>query len=202
MSLGGIHNMKGSKMVDPVKAAKKKEKKKRELSQNLALMTPFLMFSGAGRFMLNAENKRKIIKMAQIQEFVLHTVAIGGLISYNMEQDIVKNEDLELFMTIAFIGSASFSLIELVYYYCMKVKGVNVEIDRKTQKPHANQKFVRGYGFCSVVMAALAIGVGFSAFDEQGCLDRWFVHDENICTSCTLYFGEECLDCTSSAKCD
>ena len=52
---------KGTK--DPVKAAKKLERKKKEHAQRLLIMMPLLMFSGAGRLMLSAENKRSLIKM-------------------------------------------------------------------------------------------------------------------------------------------
>ena len=56
---------KGGKVIlDPVKAAKKQEKKKRDMAQQLAWMTPFFMYTGAGRFLLTADNKRKIIKIS------------------------------------------------------------------------------------------------------------------------------------------
>ena len=99
------------------------------------------------------------------------------------------------------MASAFLSLIELVYFYCQKVQGVNLEFNTKTMKPFARNKFVRGYGFCSIFFAIGVIIIGFYAFDDQGCLDLWFVDEENLCKSCTLYFGAECLDCEDASKC-
>jgi len=45
---------------DPAKAALKTKEK----TQKQVILMPFFMYSGAGRFMLTAENKRSIIKLA------------------------------------------------------------------------------------------------------------------------------------------
>ena len=94
------------------------------------------------------------------------------------------------------------SLVEIVYFYCAKIQNDNPEIEMKTQKPRASQKFVRGFGFCTILCTVGAIIGGFRAFPEQSCLDNWFVEDEHICKSCTLHFGQECISCSSSDKCD
>ena len=52
------------------------------------LMTPFLIVSGAGRFLLTPDHKRSIIKLAQLQELVLHTIPLSALIQYNNTQEI------------------------------------------------------------------------------------------------------------------
>lgn len=111
------------------------------------------------------------------------------------------DEDFFMVAKIIFITSASLTLIEIVYFYCSKVQGKNIEVDGKTNKPHAKNKFVRGFGFLSVILAAIAIIIGFNSFDEQGCLEKWFIDEENLCKSCTLHFGVECLDCQDSTKC-
>ena len=56
-------------------------------------MMPFMMYAGTGRLMLTADNKRKIIKISQVQEFFLHTLPLGGLIMYNNMQEVVHSED-------------------------------------------------------------------------------------------------------------
>ena len=90
------------------------------------------MYTGAGRFMLNADNKRKIIKISQVQEFVLHTIPIPCLIYYNNEQEHLHNEDLETVQRIFFGALLLFTLIEIVYFYCAKIQGDNPEVDVKT----------------------------------------------------------------------
>jgi len=117
---------------DPEKAAIKLEKKAKEKAKTLAMMMPFMMYAGAGRFMLTVDNKRKIIKIAQVQEFFLHTLPLGGLMAYNNMQDVVFNEDIKSASNIFFSASAALSLIEIVYLYCKKVQGVNLEVDLKT----------------------------------------------------------------------
>ena len=44
-----------------------------------------------------------------------------------------------------------------------------------TAKPRVKKRFVRSFGFCSVVLLGVAILVGIYGFTEQGCLDRMFV---------------------------
>ena len=78
---------------DPIQAAKKAEKKKKEHARRQANMMPFMMYAGTGRLMLTADNKRKIIKISQVQEFFLHTLPLGGLIMYNNMQEVVHSED-------------------------------------------------------------------------------------------------------------
>ena len=80
--------------------------------------------------------------------------------AYNNMQEVVHDEDYELAFRILFIASASLSLIEIIYFYCMKVQNVNLEMDTKTQKPRAKNKFVRGFGFCSIILCVTAILVG------------------------------------------
>ena len=53
-----------------------------------------------------------------------------------------------------------------------------------------------------MVLVVAAVIIGFNVFDEQGCQQNWFVEDENICKSCTVHFGDECLLCTDSSKCE
>lgn len=113
----------------------------------------------------------------------------------------MHNEDLETYAELTFIASAALTLIEIVYFYFMKVKGINLEVNVTTGKPRAKNKFVRGFGFCTVLFAAIAVITGIYSYDDQGCLDKWFVDETNLCKSCTLFFGEECLDCADSTKC-
>ena len=94
------------------------------------------------------------------------------------------------------------NLIEIVVFYCYKVTGSNIELDAKQVQPRTSHQMVTCFGFISIILAAIAITIGLSSFDEQKCLERWFVDDDVLCKNCTLYFGAECLDCTSSAKCD
>jgi len=98
--------------------------------------------------------------------------------------------------------SIGLTFVEMVYFYCKKVRGEHSEVSEKTGKPRVNKRGVRCLGFCSVVLTVLAIALGVTQFEDQGCLERWFVDKERNCKSCTLYFGEECLGCASSAKCD
>ena len=51
-------------------------------------MMPFLIYAGAGRQMLTFDNKRRIIKISQVQELILHTLPVGGLIVYNNTKEI------------------------------------------------------------------------------------------------------------------
>ena len=92
-------------------------------------MLPFMIYAGAGRYMLTFDGKRKYIKIAQIQEIVLHTIPLGCLIWYNNRQEIKYSDDLYLAMQIFFTLSFFSTLIELVFYYFMKVAHVDLEIN-------------------------------------------------------------------------
>ena len=99
------------------------------------------------------------------------------------------DESLKLATRIVFSASLILTLIEIIYFYCQKVRGENLEVDTRTQKPFLSESFARGFGFLMVILTAAAVIVGLSSFDEQGCQDIWFVDEENICKSCQLYFG-------------
>ena len=59
---------------------------------------------------------------------------------------------------------------------------------------------VKLIGYVSILLAICAIITGLLVFEEQKCLDRWFIDDNNvICKDCSVYFGQECLSCNSTA---
>ena len=120
---------------------------------------------------------------------------------YNNTQEIVHDEDFEIAANILFRASGLLALIEIIAFYCSKVQGTNLEINAKTMKPRIKNKFVRGFGFLTVILTATAVIIGLNAFNELGCKENWFVEDENICKSCTTHFGDECLLCTDSNSC-
>ena len=110
---------------------KKKEKKRQDINQEMILMLPFMIYAGAGRYMLTFDGKRRYIKIAQIQELILHTIPLGCLVWYNNKQEIAYSDDLYLAMQITFTMSFFLTLIEVVCYYFMKVTNVNLEINAK-----------------------------------------------------------------------
>lgn len=95
-------------------------------------MLPLMMYAGSARALLTFDNKRKFIKVAQMQELILHTVPMCALIWYNNTTMISYNEDLFNTMKVLFILSSSFNLIEVVFFYYNKVSGKNLEVDLKT----------------------------------------------------------------------
>ena len=52
----------------------------------LFLLLP-AMYAGSGRHLMTQNGKRSIIKVAQVQEFILHTLPLGALIFYNSSLD-------------------------------------------------------------------------------------------------------------------
>ena len=54
----------------------------------MLIMMPFLIYAGAGRLLLTPDGKRNIIKMSQLQEIILHTGPIAGLITYNSSKEV------------------------------------------------------------------------------------------------------------------
>ena len=181
---------------------KKKEKKRQDINQEMILMLPFMIYAGAGRFMLTFDGKRKYIKIAQIQELVLHTIPLACIVWYNNRQEIVYDEDLRQAMQITFTASFFLTMIELVCYYFMKVANVNLEIDDHHKLPYVASGTAKVIGILSVLVAIGAVVLGTQAFNEQNCKDLWFVHDDNICKDCVVYFGPECTACTNSTACD
>ena len=104
-----------------LKEEKKKEVKRSDSNQTMTVLLAFFMYAGAARLMLTFDNKRKYIKIAQVQELVLHTIPIGALIWYNNTTDIQYSEEVDLAVKITFIASLSLTLAETVYFYVSKV---------------------------------------------------------------------------------
>ena len=96
----------------------------------------------------------------------MHTLPVAGLIEYNNTRDIPHNETLEHVIKAAFRLCALLTIIEMCFFYCSKATGVNPEINQQTNKPHAKNKFVRGFGFCSILLTAVAVVVGVFAFKD------------------------------------
>lgn len=46
-------------------------------------MLPLMMYAGSARALLTFDNKRKFIKVAQMQELILHTAPMCALIWFN-----------------------------------------------------------------------------------------------------------------------
>ena len=120
-----------------------------------------MIYAGAGRHMLTFDNKSKFIKVAQIQELILHTIPLGALIWYNNTTDIVYDEDLDLMAKIVFMMSLVFNLGEIVTFYFFKVTGDNIELTKELpRRPRTSNYFVRIIGFCSIMLAGVAITIG------------------------------------------
>lgn len=181
---------------------KKKEKKRQNINQEMIMMLPFMIYAGSGRYMLTFDGKRKYIKIAQIQELVLHTIPLGCLVWYNNKQEIEYSDDLYLAMQITFTMLFFSTLAELVCFYFMKVAHIDIEINDQYKKPYVSSGTMKAIGIGSVLVAIGAVVLGTQAFNEQNCKDLWFVHDDNICKDCIVYFGNECTACTNSTQCD
>ena len=105
------------------KKLKKMEKKRVRLNNQQIFLLPVFMYAGAGRHMVSFDNKRKYVKMSQIQELILHTLPLGALIWYNNTTDIEYDETLFLVTQIVFIASITLNLIEIVAFYIYKAAG-------------------------------------------------------------------------------
>lgn len=158
----------------------------------MLLMMPFLIYSGAGRMLLTVENKRKVIKVSQLQELFFHTVPIGGLIAYNNSTDIEYDETLDLLTKISFGALCFLTLIEIIAFYSMKAKGKNPEIVKKTGKPRVGTNSAQRIGIISVLLCIVAIVVGIFAFSEQNCGSTWFLSNDYLCKDCSLLLGSQC----------
>lgn len=64
-------------------------------------------------------------------------------------------------MKVVFLLSCSFNLIEVVYFYCNKAAGKNLEVNLKTGKPRMGHGTVQLFSFCSVSLAVTAICLGW-----------------------------------------
>lgn len=104
----------------------------------MLLMMPFFIYSGAGRLLITVDNKRKYIKVSQMQELILHTIPIGALIAYNNTTDIEYSDTLDILTKLSFGALCLFTFIEIIAFYVLKVKGKNPEIAKKTGKPRVN----------------------------------------------------------------
>ena len=142
------------------KMEKKKEKKRQDINQEMILMLPFMIYAGAGRFMLTFDGKRKYIKIAQIQELVLHTIPLACIVWYNNRQEIVYSDDLRQAMHVSFSMSFWFTLFELVVYYFMKVANKNLEIDDYHKIPYVASGTAKIIGILSVLVAIGAVALG------------------------------------------
>ena len=67
--------------------------------------------------MLTLDKKRSVIKISQVQELILHTLPIGGLIVYNNTKEIEYDETLDLVVRILFLMSASLTMLEILVFY-------------------------------------------------------------------------------------
>jgi len=150
-----------------IKAIKKIEKKRSSMMNEMLLMLPFMMYAGAGRHVLTFDNKRKLIKMAQIQELVLHTIPLGALIWYNNSTDIEYDETLDTMLKVVFCMSLLFNLIEIVIFYYYKVSGKNLEVNKTTGKAKAAPSLVKVIGAVLVLLTGIAVIVGTQAFNEK-----------------------------------
>ena len=111
--------------------------------------------------MLTYDNKRKFIKISQIQELILHTIPLGALIWYNNTTDIEYDDSLDTMIKVVFIMSLVFNLGEIVTFYFFKVTGNNIELTKTEPRRAKTGHFsVRMIGFCSIMLAAIAISVG------------------------------------------
>ena len=120
----------------------------------------------------------------------MHTIPLGALIWYNNTTDIVYDEDLDLMAKIVFMMSLVFNLGEIVTFYFFKVTGDNIELTKELpRRPRTSNYFVRIIGFCSIMLAGVAITIGTQAFSEKKCLDQWFIDEDVLCKDCTVYFG-------------
>ena len=81
------------------------------------MFMPFMIYSGAGRHMLTLDKKSSVIKISQVQELILHTLPIGGLIVYNNTKEIEYDETLDLVVRILFLMSASLTMLEILVFY-------------------------------------------------------------------------------------
>ena len=61
--------------------------------------------------------------MAQVQELILHTLPLGGLIWYNNTTDIIYDETFDMAAKVLFIASLTLNLIEIIAFYIFKVTG-------------------------------------------------------------------------------
>ena len=100
------------------------------MTQEMHLILPFAMYSGGAKHILNVDNKRKFIKVTQIQEIILHTIPLGALIWYNNSTDIVYDETLDIVVKIVFCTSLALNLIEIFIYRIYKASGTNIELNK------------------------------------------------------------------------
>ena len=98
------------------------------VSNQIILLLPLFMYAGAGRHIVSFDNKRKYIKISQMQELVLHTLPLGGLIWYNNSTDIEYEETLDMITKITFIASFVLNLVEIILFYVYKAAGYNLEL--------------------------------------------------------------------------
>jgi len=151
---------------------------------------PFMIYSGAGRHMLTLDKKRSVIKISQVQELILHTLPIGGLIVYNNTKEIEYDETLDLVVQILFLMSASLTMLEILVFYGYKCAGNNIEVQKSTGNPKVERATFFKIGIFSVLACVGAICVGIFVFKEQNCLpDKWYIEDHAICSSCVVKFG-------------
>ena len=87
------------------------------------MLLPLFMYAGAGRHVVSFDNKRKYIKISEVQELVLHTLPLGGLIWYNNSTDIEYDETLDTMAKIIFIASLALNLVEIILFHVYKAAG-------------------------------------------------------------------------------
>ena len=84
-----------------------------------------------------------------------------------------------------FITHLVFSLVEIVAFYFYKVSGENIEFNKKTGKPTTSPSTVKSLGMLSIVLGIVVILIGMLTFEEQLCLDKWYV-DDKLCKECSV----------------
>ena len=137
---GDDDNMSYMKTPNPedAKNTKRYKKKKNSADMKNLLLLPFMLYAGSARFLLTFENKRSFVKFAQIQELVFHLIPLSSLIRYNNSTEINYSDPIDKTISIIFGLSFTFTIIEMVAFYCAKATKQNLEVNKKTGQANAS----------------------------------------------------------------
>ena len=131
----------------------------------------------------------------------MHTLPLGALIFYNSSSDNVHyDEGRDTTAKVFFCISLAMNLIEMIIFQLSM--GTNLDLDARTGKPLIESSTIRLICYASIFLAIGSVSTGLRAFDDQGCPDRWFEDSgdlDKVCQDCSVYFGAECLACSSTA---
>ena len=117
------------------------KKKKEEMQCLLYLMLP-AMYAGAGRHLITFDGKKKFIKIAQVQELLLHTVPLCALIFYNSSADSVHyHEAVDTTAKVFFCISLALNLIEIIVFQLSMGTNLDPKENQNVtkRKPRRNQ---------------------------------------------------------------